>query len=202
MCDVHCVLPEPPADKLENHDLLREVARARSSSVEYQRDADIPPRSSSHLHRSKDGDRSRRSTYDPAIESRAVKRGVDSISLTPLEVRLAEAKKMRASSARAKGSSSASAVDPKANKSGPVGDAFVSDLLKMNFLSNSSFCAKLVDHIRAEEQAVEEDEVEEDSADEVVTDIADQASGVVENMADQADSKDAKDQGSPAGVSE
>ncbi|CAL9017362.1 unnamed protein product [Prunus brigantina] len=38
-------------------------------------------------------------------------------------VRLTEAKKMRESSAWAKSSSSASAVDPKANKSSPVGDA-------------------------------------------------------------------------------
>ncbi|CAL9019379.1 unnamed protein product, partial [Prunus brigantina] len=43
MCGVCYVLPEPPTDKLENHDLLREAARARSSYVERQRDADIPP---------------------------------------------------------------------------------------------------------------------------------------------------------------
>ena len=50
------VLPEPPTDTLENYDMFREAARARPSSAERQRDADIPPRSSSRLHRSKDGD--------------------------------------------------------------------------------------------------------------------------------------------------
>ncbi|CAL2247521.1 unnamed protein product [Prunus armeniaca] len=146
MRGVCCVLPEPSTDKLENHDILREAARARSSYVERQRDADIPPRSSSRLPRSKDGHRSRRSAHDLAVESRAIKRGVDSVSLTPLEVRLAEDKKMRASSAQAKGSS-VSAVDPKVNKSSPAGDACVSDLLKTDFLSNPSSCAELVDHI-------------------------------------------------------
>ncbi|CAL8996300.1 unnamed protein product, partial [Prunus brigantina] len=38
-------------------------------------------------------------------------------------IQLAEAKKMRESSARAKGSSSVSAADPKVDKSNPVGDA-------------------------------------------------------------------------------
>ncbi|CAL2270491.1 unnamed protein product [Prunus armeniaca] len=142
------VLPEPPADTLENHDMLRETARARPSSIERQRDVDIPPQSSSRLHRSKDGDRSGRSAYDPAIELWVVKRGVDSVSLTPLEMKLAEAKKMRESSARAKGSSSETAVGPKVDKSSPAGDACVSDLLKTNFLSNPSSCAELVDHIR------------------------------------------------------
>ncbi|CAL8105097.1 unnamed protein product [Prunus armeniaca] len=105
---VRGILPEPPTDKLENHDLLREATCARSSSAKRQRDADIPPRSSSRLHGQK-------------MEIEA-------------GVRLAEAKKMRESSAWAKSSSSASAVDPKANKSSPVGDACVFDLLKMNFV--------------------------------------------------------------------
>ncbi|CAL8163990.1 unnamed protein product [Prunus armeniaca] len=142
------VLPEPLADTLENHDVLPEAARARPRSAERQRDADIPPRNSSHLHRSKDGDRSGKSAHDPAVESWAVKCGVDSVSLNPLEMRLAKAKRMRESSARAKGSSPASAVDPKANKSSLAGDACVSDLLKTNFLSNPSSCAELVYHIR------------------------------------------------------
>ncbi|CAL8151499.1 unnamed protein product [Prunus armeniaca] len=142
------VLPEPPADTLENHDMLHETARVRPSSAERQRDVDIPPRSSSRLHRSKDEDRSGRSAYDPAVEPWAVKRGVDSVSLTPLEMKLAEAKKMRESSARAKGSSSATAVGPKVDKSNSAGDACVSDLLKTNFLLNPSSCAELVDHIR------------------------------------------------------
>ncbi|CAL2259776.1 unnamed protein product [Prunus armeniaca] len=42
---VRGILPEPPADKLENRDLLCEATCARSSSVKRQRDADIPPRS-------------------------------------------------------------------------------------------------------------------------------------------------------------
>ncbi|BBH05574.1 hypothetical protein Prudu_017010, partial [Prunus dulcis] len=78
---------------------------------ERQRDVDISLRSPSRLHQS--GNRSGKSVHDSIVEPRAIKRGVDSASLTPLEVRLAEAKKMRESSARAKGSSSASAVDPK-----------------------------------------------------------------------------------------
>ncbi|CAL8990808.1 unnamed protein product, partial [Prunus brigantina] len=109
------VLPEPPADTLENHDMLH---------------------------------RSGRSAHDPAVEPWAVKHGVDSVSLTSLEMKLAEAKKMRESSARAKGSSSTTAVGPKVDKSSPTGDACVSDLLKTNFLSNPSSCAELVDHIR------------------------------------------------------
>ncbi|BBG97113.1 hypothetical protein Prudu_006131, partial [Prunus dulcis] len=129
------VLPEPPTDTLENHDMFHEAARARPSSAERQRDADIPPRSSSRLHRSKDGDRNGRSAHDLAL-------------LTHLEMRLAEAKKMRESSTRVKGSSSTSAVGPRVNKFSSVGDACVSDLLKMNFLSNPSSCAELVDHIR------------------------------------------------------
>ncbi|CAL9007608.1 unnamed protein product [Prunus brigantina] len=58
---VRGVLLEPPLNKLENYDLLRETALTRSSSAERQRDADIPLRSSIHLHQPKDGNRSRRS---------------------------------------------------------------------------------------------------------------------------------------------
>ncbi|CAL2237718.1 unnamed protein product [Prunus armeniaca] len=77
------VVPASSA-KLGDHDLLREVVRARSSSpVERQRDADVPPRSSGRLHQSKSGGRCGRSAHlsnrhDPIVESRAVKRGVDS----------------------------------------------------------------------------------------------------------------------------
>ncbi|CAL8131699.1 unnamed protein product [Prunus armeniaca] len=146
--------PKPLADELGDHDLLREVVRARSSSpVERQRDADVPPRSSGRSHQSKSGGRCGRSAHlsnrhDPTIESRAVKRGVDSTSQIPLEVRLAEARKARESSARTKGSSVTSAADPKVDKSSPAGDAGVSDLLKTQFLSSPSFCAELVDQIR------------------------------------------------------
>ncbi|CAL8086841.1 unnamed protein product [Prunus armeniaca] len=116
-----------PTYKLDNHDLLREIVRACSSSTEHQRDADISLRT---------------------VKSRAVKCGVDSVSLTPLEVRLAEAKKMRESSARAKGSSLASGVDPKANKSNLVRDACVFDLLKTNIISNPSSCAELLSELK------------------------------------------------------
>ncbi|CAL8124080.1 unnamed protein product [Prunus armeniaca] len=102
---VQGVLPEPHLDKLENYDLLRETALAQSSSAERQRDADIPFQSSSHLHQSKDGDRS------------------GSVLLQHQ-------------------------VNPKVNKSSPVGNACISDLLKTNFLSNPSSYAELVDHIR------------------------------------------------------
>ncbi|CAL2239307.1 unnamed protein product [Prunus armeniaca] len=124
MRSVRGALLEPYADKLENHDLL--------------------PRTTCALSCFADG----KSAHDPAVESRAVKCGGHSASLTSLEVRMATAKKMRESSAWAKGYSSASVVDPKANKSSPAGDACVSDMLKMNFLSNPSSCVELVDHIR------------------------------------------------------
>ncbi|CAL9013897.1 unnamed protein product [Prunus brigantina] len=119
----------PLADELGDHDLLREVVRARSSSpVERQRDADALPQSSGRLHQSKSG--------------------VDSTSQIPLEVRLAEARKARESSARTKGSSATSAADPRVDKSSPAGDASVSDMLKTQFLSSPSSCAELVDQIR------------------------------------------------------
>ncbi|CAL2259780.1 unnamed protein product [Prunus armeniaca] len=314
MCGARGVLPEPPTDTLENHDMLREAARTWPSSAERQRDVDIPPQSSSHLHRSRDGDQSGKSAHNLVVESRAVKRGVDLVSLTHLEMWLAKAKKTRESSAWAKGSS-VSAVDPKVNKSSPAGDACVFDLLETNFLSNPSSCAELVDHIcqvgdlgtflifiaetirnssavapssaadlvsqkdayfclesknadvsfsydkllarfgachksaekskfeatmnaykfgyldcstgndsfyaigdgdiemlcsdllpmqseQAVEEVAEEDEAEDDATNVVETNIANQASGGVENVVDQADAKDAIDQGSPAGVLE
>ncbi|KAL6294684.1 hypothetical protein ACE6H2_002826 [Prunus campanulata] len=52
----------------------------------------------------------------------------------------------------------------------------------------------------AEEAVAEEDEAEEDAADEVVADVADQAGGAAENVADQADAEEAVDQRSPAGI--
>ncbi|CAL9025443.1 unnamed protein product [Prunus brigantina] len=203
MCGARVVLPEPPVDMLENHDMLREAARTRPSSTERQRDVDIPLRSSSRRHRSKDGDRSGRSAHNPAIESRAVKCGVDSVSLTPLEVRLAEAKKMRESSARAKGSSSASAADPKVDKSNPAGDAIVSDMLKMNFMSSPCACFNWAAWTAQMEMIPSMPLEMETSRCPVLTfSIADQASGAVEDVAGQADAKDAIDQGSPVGVSE
>ncbi|XP_021829929.1 uncharacterized protein LOC110770152 [Prunus avium] len=145
---------KPLADECGDRDLLREIVRARSSSpVKRQRDADVHIRSSGRLSQSKSGGRSGRSAHppnhhDPAVESRAVKRGVDSSPPIPLEVRLAEAKKAKESSARAKGSSATSAADPQVDKSSPAGDAGVSDLLKTHFLSSPSACAGLFDQIR------------------------------------------------------
>ncbi|CAL8094058.1 unnamed protein product [Prunus armeniaca] len=145
---------KPLADELGDHDLLRKVVRARSSSpVERQRDADVPPRSLGHLHQSKSGGRCGKSAHlsnchDLTVESRAIKREVDSTSQIPLEVRLAEARKARESSARTKGSSTTSAADPKVDKSSHVRDASVSDLLKTQFLSSPSSCVELVDQIR------------------------------------------------------
>ncbi|CAL9022510.1 unnamed protein product [Prunus brigantina] len=123
MRNIRDVPLRPLADELGDHDLLREVVRAQSSSpIERQRDADVPPRSSGHLHQSKSGGRCGRSAHpsnrhDPTVESRAVKRGVDSTSQISLEV-------------------------------SPAGDASVSDPLKTQFLSSPSSCLELVDQIR------------------------------------------------------
>ncbi|CAL9024626.1 unnamed protein product, partial [Prunus brigantina] len=68
-------------------------------------------------------------------------------SLTPLEVRLAGAKKARESSTRVKGSYVIPGSNPEVGKFNPVGDAGMSNLLKTNFLSCSSTCAELVNHI-------------------------------------------------------
>ncbi|CAL2227741.1 unnamed protein product [Prunus armeniaca] len=125
--------------KIGGHDLLREVVREPSSSpVERQRDADFPLQSSGHLYQSKSGGRCGRSAHstnhhDPTVESRVVKHGVDSSPQILLE---------------AKGSSATSGVDPKVDQSSSAGDAGVSDLLKMHFLSSPSSCAELVDQIR------------------------------------------------------
>ncbi|CAL2247869.1 unnamed protein product [Prunus armeniaca] len=132
---------KPLADELGEHDLLRKVVRAQfSSPVERQRDADSGGRCGRSAHSS--------NRHDPTVESRAVKRGVDSTSQIPLEVRLAEARKARESSARTKGPSATSVADPKVDKSSPAGDAGVSDLLKTQFLSSPSSCAELVNQIR------------------------------------------------------
>ncbi|CAL8087420.1 unnamed protein product [Prunus armeniaca] len=131
---------KPPTDKLGDHDLLCEVVRLRTSSLA-ERQGD--PR---------DEDRTGRSTHplnhcNLVVKSRAVKRGVVSLLLTPLEVRMAVAKNMGESSTWGKGSSATSAVDPKVDTSSPAGDVGVSDLLKMTFLLSPFACVKLVDHI-------------------------------------------------------
>ncbi|CAL2229957.1 unnamed protein product [Prunus armeniaca] len=146
-----------------------------------------------------------------------VKHGVDSASLTSLEVRMTVVKKRRESSARAKGSS---AKDPKVDKPSPAKDAGVSNLLKKNFLSSPSTCAQLVDQIRqagdldedieefcpdllhvqseqvnaanmeeieeqaAEEAVTKEGGADEDEADEIWTDVVDQAGGAAKSVAD------------------
>lgn len=73
---------------------------------------------------------------------------MDSSSPIPLEVRLVKARKVRESFAWAKGSSATSAANPKVDKSTLVGDASVSNLPEMNFLSSPSTCTELVDQIR------------------------------------------------------
>ncbi|KAI5338222.1 hypothetical protein L3X38_017493 [Prunus dulcis] len=190
--------------------MFREVVRSRTSSpYKKQRDVGIPLRSLSHLHQSRDGDRTRRCAHlpnirDPAIESRAVKRRV--------------------------GSSTTSTADPNVDKSSPAGDADVSDMLETNLLSSPSACFKLVyletvsslslekqresifdllkkgvvlvaetiqnssavapfsaADLEAEEAVAKEDEAEEDATDEVVADVTNQAGGVAESAADQAE---------------
>ncbi|CAL8112953.1 unnamed protein product [Prunus armeniaca] len=99
-----------------------------------------------------DEGRTERSTHLPnhhdlAVESRAVKHRVDLVLLTPLDVMLATAKKGRKSSTQVKSSSVMLAANPKVDKSSPVWDACVSNLLKDNFLSSPSTCAELINHI-------------------------------------------------------
>lgn len=57
-------------------------------------------------------------------------------------------KKARESFSRANGSSATPSADPKVDKSSPTGDACVSDLFKINSISRSPTCVKLVDHIQ------------------------------------------------------
>ncbi|CAL2229887.1 unnamed protein product [Prunus armeniaca] len=121
MRNIRDVPLKPLADEFGDRDLLRKVVRARSSSpVERQRDADAPLR---------------------------IKHGVDSLSPIPLEVRLAEASKAKESSTWAKGSSAMSGANLKVDKSSPVGDAGMSDLLKTHFLSSPSACAELLSEL-------------------------------------------------------
>ncbi|CAL8153316.1 unnamed protein product [Prunus armeniaca] len=134
------------------------------------------------LRESKSGSRSGRSAHPSnhhvsVAESRAVKRGVASSSPIPLEVRLVEARKSRKSFARAKGSSATSTADPKVEKSTSAGDAGLSDLLKMNFLLRKT---KGKQHFISFKK-------------EVVADVADQASGAAESVADQVNAEESAD---------
>ncbi|CAL9000701.1 unnamed protein product [Prunus brigantina] len=142
-----------------------------SSLVEKQRAADIPPRSSSRLHQSKDEDRIRKaapppSHHDSSVEPQAVKHGVDSPTLTLLEMRMAATKNERKSSSQAKGFSEIQTASPKVDKSNFVGGACVSNLLKV-----------------VDETVAEEDDAKNGAADEVAVDLADQAVGVAKQMA-------------------
>ncbi|KAI5335980.1 hypothetical protein L3X38_026114 [Prunus dulcis] len=200
-----------------------ELVHPRTNSpAERQGDASIPFQSSSRLHQSRDGDRTGRSAYppnhhDPAVESCAVKRRVGSASLTALEVTFAAAKKAKELSGQVNCSFATSAADPKVNKSSPAGDVGMSDLLKTNFLSSSSTCFKMVDHIhqtddvhtfsRAEEQepeevVVEKDGAEEDASNEMMADVEEKVGRAAESVANLVDAEEATDHGSPAGVSE
>ncbi|KAI5322914.1 hypothetical protein L3X38_031986 [Prunus dulcis] len=58
-----------------------------------------------------------------------------------------------AATTQAKSSSATSAADPKMDKSTVAGDACMSDMLKMNFLSSPSTCGELVDQIHVVNQA-------------------------------------------------
>ncbi|CAL9012002.1 unnamed protein product, partial [Prunus brigantina] len=113
---------KPLADEFGDHDLLREV---------------VP-----HLLKGKE-----MQIFLSEVQVACTSRGMESLQI-PLEVRLAEARKARESSARAKDSSATSAADPKVDKSSTAGDAGVSDLLKTHFLSSPSSCSELVDQIR------------------------------------------------------
>ncbi|CAL2229328.1 unnamed protein product [Prunus armeniaca] len=129
---------KPPTDKLGDRDLLCEVVLL-CSLAERQGD----PRDEDRTGRLADPLNHR----DLVVKSRAVKRGVVSLLLTPLEVRMAVAKNTGESSTWGKGSSATSAVDHKVDTSSPTGDVGVSDLLKMTFLLSPFACVKLVDHI-------------------------------------------------------
>ncbi|CAL8162666.1 unnamed protein product [Prunus armeniaca] len=99
---------------------------------------------------SEDGDRTRRSAHlpyhhDPAVESQVVKLGVDSASLTSLEVRMVANKRTRESSARAKGSSTTFAADLKVDKSSLARNAGV--VVEDELPVNPVYLLQLVDYI-------------------------------------------------------
>ncbi|CAL8136501.1 unnamed protein product [Prunus armeniaca] len=129
-----------------------------------------------------------------------VQSSVELIPCSPVQSRLAEARKARESSARAKGSSAMLVADPKMDKSSPAGDACVSDLLKTHFLSSPSSCAELVDQIRQAGDLGKKHFISFKKA--VVADMVDQAGGAAESVANQANTEESAYQESPTGVSE
>ncbi|CAL2266685.1 unnamed protein product [Prunus armeniaca] len=155
--NLHCILQtafaQVSTDKFRNCDLPgKEIRSQTNSHAERQRDANIPLQSLSRLHQSRNEDRTGRITHppnhrDPTVEPQAVKHEADSASLTSSEARMANTKNARESSTRVNGSSEMLMTDPNIDKSNPGQDACVSNLFKMNFLSNPSACVKLVDHI-------------------------------------------------------
>ncbi|CAL9017896.1 unnamed protein product, partial [Prunus brigantina] len=107
--------------------------------------------------------------------SRAVKRGVDSSSPIPLEVRLAEATKVGESFAWAKGSSATWLI-----KSVRLAILVLSQVFPWKNKRKQHFTS---------------------FKKEVVVEVADQARGAAESVADQANAEEFAYQGSPASVS-
>lgn len=106
------------------------------------------------------------SHHDPSVEPQAVKNGVDSPTLTLLEMRMVATKNERESSSQAMGFSKMRTASPKVDKSNSIGGACVSNLLKV-----------------VDKTVVEEDDAKNGAADEVAADLADQAVGVAKQMA-------------------
>ncbi|KAI5323555.1 hypothetical protein L3X38_032627 [Prunus dulcis] len=101
MRTVQDILLKFPTNKLKNCNMpYKEVCSRISSPCEKQRAANILPRNMSCQHQSKDEDLTRRTTppfnnRNPSTEPRAIMNGDDFVSLTPLEARMAVAKKIR-----------------------------------------------------------------------------------------------------------
>ncbi|CAL2239888.1 unnamed protein product [Prunus armeniaca] len=151
--NIQDILLKSSAKKLKLFNLLyKDVYSRPGSSTEKQRAVDFTHRSSSHLHQSRDEDRIGKtaplsSKCAPSVELREVKHRADPTSLTHFKARMVMAKKAKELSAQAKSLTSARADGPKVDKPSYVGHVSMSDLLKMNFSSSSSICAKLVDHL-------------------------------------------------------
>ncbi|KAL6279526.1 hypothetical protein ACE6H2_016407 [Prunus campanulata] len=129
MRNLQDILLKSPTDWLKDLNLpCKEVGSLTGLPAEKERAIDIPPRSSSRLHQSRDDDKTRRTSPPPkhcdsSAKPRAVKHGADLASLNPLEVRMAATKKGRESSTRVNGSSETQTASPKVHKSNSAGDA-------------------------------------------------------------------------------
>ena len=97
------------------------------------------------------------------------------------------------------------------DKSSLAGDAGVSDMLETNFLSSPSTCAKLlIKSVRLAILVLSQVFPWKNKGkqhfisfkNEVAADVANQAGGAADSVADQANAEEFVDQGSPAGVSE